>query len=81
MQKESFDIEIFPGKYTYVTIEYIGFEKITTARSNNNEILETTSLGNVALTGLIRAESLERSRTSRRTDGGRNTTGQKEYTM
>ena len=51
--KGNFDIEIFPGKYN-VTIEYIGFEKITL---ENKEIRETTSLGNFALT--INSESLE----------------------
>ncbi|MDB3997688.1 TonB-dependent receptor [Flavobacteriaceae bacterium] len=51
--KGNFDIEIFPGKYN-VTIEYIGFEKITL---ENKEIRETTSLGNFALT--INLESLE----------------------
>jgi len=51
--KGNFDIEIFPGKYN-ITIEYIGFEKITL---ENREIRETTSLGNFALT--INSESLE----------------------
>jgi len=51
--KGNFDIEIFPGKYN-ITIEYIGFEKITL---ENREIREKTSLGNFALT--INSESLE----------------------
>ncbi len=51
--KGNFDIEIFPGKYN-ITIEYIGFKKITL---ENKEIIETTSLGNFALT--INSESLE----------------------
>ena len=63
-----FDLEIFPGKYN-VTIEYIGFDKNYTARSNNNEFRKfwKVRIG-------YRRRVFKRSRTCRRTDGGRNST-------
>jgi outer membrane receptor protein involved in Fe transport len=50
--KGKFDFEIFPGEYN-ITIEYIGFDKITLT---NQVLLETKDLGTFEL--LIAAESL-----------------------
>src|SRR6056300_507661 len=51
--KGNFDLEIFPGKYN-VTIEYIGFDKIT---FNGKVLRDNENLGTIALK--IAAESLD----------------------
>lgn len=51
--KGKFDLEIFPGKYN-VTIEYIGFDKIT---FNGKVLRDNENLGTIALK--IAAESLD----------------------
>src|SRR6056300_760948 len=51
--KGNFDLEIFPGKYN-VTIEYIGFDKIT---FNGKIIAENTNLGSIFLD--FNAETLD----------------------